>query len=210
MIKKLFFIIIALTLAGCSLIGEYGRSIYENSRTIGAGYVIENPLGLYSVTVPEDYLFEEHNKYHVELQGKGGFFKKYSVFAQPIKELPKDIVDDLDKSLEWIKTQSHHSARKDIVILDKGQSIFKGKNALYFDFFFPVKWHKGFGGMTVIDRPQYGYRNVLFYSNGHLFWLYYGSKISTFKQENLDDIKPEIAEGIKTNFSKFIEGFELL
>ena len=64
--------------------------------------------------------------------------------------------------------------------------------------------------MTVIDRPQYGYRNVLFYSNGHLFWLYYGSKISTFKQENLDDIKPEIAEGIKTNFSKFIEGFELL
>lgn len=208
--RVIYLVLFVLIFTGCGLLSESAKIMYEDSHSIQTGQVIENPLGLYRVTVPDNYLFVEHNKYNLELQRKGSIvFRKYSVFVQPVNKLPDDIVDNLDGSFEWVKTKFDRKVRQKIIVITKESREFLGNDAIYFEFFIPPKWHQGFGGITVVDNMPYGYCNILFYENGHLFWLYYGAEIKASNDNYRKDVVPHIPDEIFYKFQNFLDGFAI-
>ena len=191
-----------ITCSGCGVLMDFARVGYERSNSVLEGSLVENKKGLYTVEVPENYLYKQQNAYVLELLGQDMFAAKYTVFTRPVRKLPKEIVNNLDATKEWLVNEYIKSRAKDVPqVLMEEKRTFKNEEAIYFESFFQAVLTETMWGIRV-DRNAIGYANIIFYHNDHLYWLYHSRGYEFGKKA-----EPHVSPKIREKFSKFLSGF---
>ncbi|MBF0523434.1 MAG: hypothetical protein HQL24_10340 [Candidatus Omnitrophica bacterium] len=202
--RQFLLFILTFGFCGCSLVSDAVRVGYENSNTATKGQTITGSQGLYSVIVPEDYLYLQQNNNALELIGKDMFGTKYTILTRALNALPTSARNDLSKAKDWLINDYIRSIAKDAPeVLYTEEQTFSGKKALYFESFFPRIQKQTMWGIEV-EREAIGYANLIFFHDGYFYWLYHSDIY--FMQKEIQSL---VEDATRHKFKEFLNGFSL-
>lgn len=199
-LKFLILIFSVFCLTGCSLINETAWTFYKEAKSVESGEIVALKNEMLQFTVPNGQYFLEQNKNAIELQTKFDLGHKYLIYTEPAIE--GKLLDEYYSFL--LNKLVRKKIVKDFEVIKSEKNKLKGQDAIYIESYIPEKRHKGFGGMTVIDRSTYTYLNYIFKYNGYVVWVYRSQAVWNDNSENL------VSDNARQEFSKFVESIRLL
>jgi len=213
--KKTLLMLISLSfICGCQFLPYYHHGVYESAFSVEKGTYQISEGGLFSARVPEEGLTcRKKGKYAIEFlpkQSKAMGRGIYALRAFEKENIPDDGLTDLKRFFLWVnQAVIFEEEGVQAVLLKTRETSFKGKPALYLEYFFPTQYDQVYDTLQSVRRSPYCVTALILFKDDLAYWFSYSDPARGGKYP-FDDFTITMRDDTRQRFFKLLEGIVFL